>query len=184
MKKLLLNCMWVLLLLASHAYAQDRTITGTVTGKDDGRPIPGASVTLKGTRKGTQTDPNGKFSIQVSKGPQTLIFTFIGYQAKPVEVTGSVVNVALDPDQRQLNEVVVVGYGTQLKRDNVGSIAQVKGSALVEQPVQNFVQSLGGRASGVQVTVPNGVLNTAPVFHIRGTNSISLGSQPLIVVDG
>jgi TonB-linked SusC/RagA family outer membrane protein len=176
--------MWVLLLLASHAYAQDRTITGTVTGKDDGRPIPGASVTLKGTRKGTQTDPNGKFSIQVSKGPQTLIFTFIGYQAKPVEITGSVVNVALDPDQRQLSEVVVVGYGTQLKRDNVGSIAQVKGSALVEQPVQNFVQSLGGRASGVQVTVPNGVLNTAPIFHIRGTNSISLGSQPLIVVDG
>jgi TonB-linked SusC/RagA family outer membrane protein len=184
MKKLLLNSMWVLLLLASHAYAQTRTITGTVTGKDDGKPIPGASVVLKGTKKGTQTNVKGEFSISVGEGRQTLIFTFIGYLAKPIEVSGNTVNVVLEPDQKQLSEVVVVGYGTQLKKDNVGSIAQVKGSDLVEQPVQNFVQSLGGRASGVQVTIPNGVLNTAPVFHIRGTNSISLGSQPLIVVDG
>lgn len=176
--------MVVLLLLASHAFAQNRTITGSVTGSDDGTPIPGASIVIKGTKVGTQTNAAGKFTIAVGPGAQSLVVTFIGYIAKTVPVTGSVINVVLDPNQKSLNEVLVVGYGTQKKQDVVGSIARISGADLVEQPVQNFEQSLAGKAAGVQITIPNGVLNTPPVFHIRGTNSISLSSQPLIVVDG
>jgi TonB-linked SusC/RagA family outer membrane protein len=184
MKKLLLKSMWVLLLLATQAYGQTRTITGTVTGKDDGSPIPGASVVIKGTKTGTQTSSDGKFSLSTESGTQTLVVSFIGYLPQTVRVSGSTVSIVLEPDQKQLSEVLVVGYGTQTKRDNVGSIAQIKGKDLVEQPVQSFEQSLAGKAPGVQITIPNGVLNTPPVFHIRGINSISLSSQPLIIVDG
>ncbi|HWZ14695.1 MAG TPA: SusC/RagA family TonB-linked outer membrane protein [Mucilaginibacter sp.] len=183
MKKLLLTSMVVLLLIASHAYAQTRTITGTVTDKD-GSPLPGVSVVVKGTKTGTQTSVQGKFAINAGAGKQTLMFTFIGYLPKIVDVPGSTVGVIMEPDQNQLSEVLVVGYGTQNRRENVGSIAQIKGSDIIEQPVQNFEQAIAGKAAGVQVTITNGVLNTPPVFHIRGTNSINLSSQPLIVVDG
>jgi TonB-linked SusC/RagA family outer membrane protein len=184
MKKLLLASVVVLALLASHAFAQSHTITGTVTGKDDGTPIPGASVVLKGTKLGTQTNSLGKFVISAGPGPQSLIVSFIGYITQTVPVTGGNLNIVLDPNKKALSEVLVVGYGTQTARQNLGSIAHVNGGDLIEQPVQNFEQSLAGKASGVQITIPNGVLNTPPVFHIRGTNSINLGSQPLIVVDG
>ncbi|WP_295649077.1 TonB-dependent receptor [uncultured Mucilaginibacter sp.] len=184
MKKLLLKTVVVLLLLASHAYAQNRTITGTVTGKDDGAPIPGVSVVLKGTKTGTQTSAAGKFTISVGPGPQSLVVSFIGYISQTVPVTGTNLNIVLEPNQKALDEVVVVGYGTQKKQDVVGSISTINGADLVDQPVQNVEQSLAGKAPGVQITIPNGVLNTPPIFHIRGTNSISLGTQPLIVVDG
>lgn len=183
MKKLLLSSMWVLLLIASHAYAQTRTITGTVTEKDDGGPLPGVSVMIQGTKTGTQSNAQGKFTIQASTG-QALVFTSVGYLRKSVQITGSTVNVVMEPNQTLLSDVMVIGYGTQRKRDNIGSIAQVKGSDLVEQPVQSFEDALAGKASGVQITIPSGVLNAPPVFHIRGTNSIGLGSQPLIIVDG
>ncbi|WP_448702567.1 SusC/RagA family TonB-linked outer membrane protein [Mucilaginibacter sp. AW1-3] len=184
MKKLLLTSVVVLLFLASHAQAQNRTITGTVTGKDDGTPIPGASVVVKGTHTGTQTNSAGKFSISVPAGEQSLVVSFIGYLTKTVPVTGGVVNVGLEASSKSLTEVVVVGYGTQRKQDLVGNIASVSGKDLVEQPVQSFQQALAGRAPGAQVTIPNGVSNTTPVFRIRGTNSISLSSQPLFVIDG
>lgn len=176
--------MVVLLLIASQAYAQNRTITGTVTGKDDGTPIPGASITIKGTRTGTQANSAGKFSITVGPGPQTLVVSFIGYLSKTVAITGSTVDVVLEPDAKSLSEVVVVGYGTQKKQDLVGNISSISGKSIIEQPLQNFQQGLAGRAAGAQITIPNGVSNTTPVFHIRGTNSISLSSQPLFVVDG
>lgn len=184
MKKLLLSSMVVLLLLASHAQAQNRTITGTVTGKDDGSPIPGVSVVVKGTKVGTQTNLSGKFSINVPPGQQSLQVSFIGYLTQTVPVTGEMINIALEPASKALNEILVVGYGTQSAKQNVGSIAHISGGEVVEQPVQNFQQALAGRAPGSQITIPNGVSNTTPVFRIRGTNSISLSSQPLFVVDG
>jgi len=183
MKKLLLSSMWVLFLLASHAFAQTRTITGTVTEKEDGGPLPGVSIMIKGAKTGTQSNAQGKFTISAATG-QTLVFTSVGYKTLSIVVSGSTINVAMESNQTQLSDVMVVGYGTQNRRDNVGAIAQVKGSDLIEQPVQNFEQALAGKAAGVQITIPNSVLNTPPVFHIRGTNSINLSSQPLIVVDG
>jgi TonB-linked SusC/RagA family outer membrane protein len=183
MKKILLNFLWVLIIIGSNAYAQTRTVTGMVTGSDDGLPLPGVSVVVKGTKTGTQTKADGSYSIKVGAG-QSLIFTYLGFVSQTVEPTGEKLNVKLSGRANDLNEVVVVGYGTQSKRANVGSIAQIKGSEIAEQPVQNFEQALAGKASGVQITIPNGVLNTPPVFHIRGTNSINLSSQPLVVVDG
>lgn len=175
--------MWVLMFIASHVYAQTRTITGTVTEKDEGGPLPGVSVTIKGTKTGTQTNAQGKFTISASNG-QSLVFTSVGYLTKTIEVTGATINLVMESNQTQLADVMVIGYGTQTRRDNVGSVAQIKGGAVAEQPVQNFEQALGGRAAGVQVTMANGVSNTPPVIHIRGTNSISLSSQPLFIVDG
>jgi TonB-linked SusC/RagA family outer membrane protein len=184
MKKNLLKFLFVLLLLGSAAYAQTKTITGTVTGKDDGLPIPGVTVTVTGTKTGTVTNANGAYTIKAPQSNVSLVFSSIGYVTQTISVVGTKADVVLESNQKALNEVLVVGYGTQTKRENVGSVSQIKGSDIAETPVQNFEQALGGKAAGVQITVPSGVLNTPPVFHIRGTNSISLSSQPLIVVDG
>lgn len=183
MKKKLLKIFLVLLTLSQVVYAQTRIITGIVTGKEDGKPLPGVSVMVQGTKAGTQTGADGSYSIKFSPG-QSLVFSFIGYNTQTLVPNRDQLNVTLSGTTSSLNEVQVVGYGTQSKRESVGSIATVKGTEILEQPVQNFVQSLAGKASGVQVTIANGVSNTPPVFHIRGTNSIALSSQPLIVVDG
>ncbi|QJD96522.1 SusC/RagA family TonB-linked outer membrane protein [Mucilaginibacter robiniae] len=183
MKKTLLFFLGVFMLLGAQVYAQTRTVTGVITGKDDGLPLPGVSVTIQGTKTGTQTGPDGSYTIKVSPG-QALVFTFVGFNTQTITPSGNRQDIVLTGRSSDLNEVVVVGYGTQVKRATVGTIAQVKGSDLIEQPVQNFEQALAGRAPGVQVTIPNGVSNTPPVIHIRGVNSISLSSQPLFVVDG
>jgi TonB-linked SusC/RagA family outer membrane protein len=184
MKKIYFNFLFVLLLLGSNAYAQSKTIIGIVTGKDDGVPLPGVSVTVTGTKTGTVTGPNGAFTIRVPAGAHSLSFSYIGYISKTVAVSGEKMDVVLEGNSKALSEVQVIGYGTTTKRANVGNIVSVKGTEVVEQPVQNFQQALAGRASGAQITIPNGVSNTTPVFRIRGTNSISLSSQPLFIVDG
>lgn len=184
MKKTLQRFLWVLLLiLGSQAYAQTRTVTGTVTGKNDGLPLPGVSVMVQGSKTGTQTGPDGAYSIKVGSG-QALVFTFIGFTTQTVTPTGDRQSVALEGATSSLNEVVVTGYGSQTRRAAVGSVATVKGTAIAQMPVQSFDQALAGRAPGVQITIPTGVLNSPPVFRIRGTNSISLSSQPIFVIDG
>ena len=138
-----------------------------------------------GVNKNALSDNNGSFSIQVTEKVKSLKITYVGFDAKEVSITGvSTVTVSLSPEDKALNDVVVVGYGTQKKRDITGSIASVKGEALANKPTQSFEQALGGRAAGVQVVIPSGVLNAPPVLRIRGANSISLSSYPLIVVDG
>jgi hypothetical protein len=107
MKQKLLNFVLGLLLIGSQAYAQTRTVTGTVTGKDDGKTLPGVSVVVQGTRTGTQTGPNGSYSIKVSAG-QALVFSFIGFTPKTVTPSGSTLNVSLESSAHALNEVVVV----------------------------------------------------------------------------
>ncbi|EOR96110.1 TonB-dependent receptor [Arcticibacter svalbardensis MN12-7] len=183
MNSKLLVFLWILTCSAYQSYAQTQTVTGVVTGSD-GLPLPGVSVNNRAIKLGTQTKADGGYSIKVGPG-QSLEFTFIGFETKTVKPAGSTLNVVLQGSTNALTEVVVLGYGTSTsRRDAVGSIASVKGSEISQQPVQNFQQSLGGRAAGVQVTIPSGVVNAPPVFRIRGTNSINLSSQPLIVVDG
>lgn len=184
MKKFLLSFLWVLIMVGSHAYAQTRTVTGTVIGKDDGLPLPGVSVIVRGTKVGTQTGSDGTYSIKVPEGSRSLVFSFVGFTTQTVNITSNRVNVTLSGSASELNEVVVLGYGSQVKRDNIGSVSNVKGKDVAEQPVQNFQQSLGGRAAGVQVTIPAGVVNSQPTIRIRGINSISLSSQPLFIIDG
>ncbi|PRY40045.1 TonB-linked SusC/RagA family outer membrane protein [Spirosoma oryzae] len=170
---------------ALPALAQSRQITGTVSSKDDGQTLPGANVVVPGTKVGTQTDADGKFSLQVGTGVTKLVVTSIGFATQEVSVQGrNTVNVTLSSDNRQLSEVRVVGYGTQTKAEFTGSAARVNGDIIKEQPVQSFDQGLAGRAAGVSIAQPNGVLNNPPVIRIRGVNSISLSSYPLVVVDG
>lgn len=173
------------LLFQAQAYAQTaRNVTGKVTD-DKGAPLVGVTVNAVGANKNALTDNSGTFSIQVTEKTKTLRVSYVGFDSKDVNINGkSTISVSLSMEDRTLNEVVVVGYGTQRKREITGSIASVKGEALANKPTQSFEQALGGRAAGVQVVIPNGVLNAPPVLRIRGTNSISLSSYPLIVVDG
>ena len=180
-KQLLLLSGFVLLSLFSLA---QRTITGKVTD-DKGNPVPNVSVIVKGTTTGTTSKPDGSYSLTVPANARALIFSAVDMTTteRPIG-NDAVIDISLRTEDRTLSEVVVTGYGTQRRKEVSGNIATVKGSALTNKPVQSFEQALAGRATGVQITVPNGVLNTPPVFRIRGTNSISLSSTPLIVVDG
>lgn len=175
----------IAVLMLTNTYAQtSRTVTGKVTDQK-GTPLTGVTISSVGVKKNSLSDNNGNFSIQVSEKVKALLFSYVGFETKEVSITGlNTVTVSLSLEDKALNEVVVVGYGTQKKRDITGSIASVKGEALANKPTQSFEQALGGRVAGVQVVIPSGVLNAPPVLRIRGTNSISLSSYPLIVVDG
>jgi TonB-dependent starch-binding outer membrane protein SusC len=173
----------MLTLMAAQSWAQ-RTITGKVTD-DKGTPLPNVSVIIKGTTQGTATKDDGSYSLTVSSNARTLVFSSTDMNPQEVSISSSnVINATLTTANKSLDEVIVVGYGTQRKRDLTSNVATVKGSVTADKPVQTFEQALGGRAAGVQITIPNGVVNSPPVFRIRGTNSISLSSYPLIIVDG
>lgn len=183
MKKAIL--MLVFLLAWVVVLPQAVRITGTVTGSDDNQTIPGVAVTAKGTTIGDATDANGVYSITVPAGITTLAFQFIGYKPQEVIIDGrSVIDVVLEPDVFSVDEVVVVGYGIQRKREVTGSIAQVKGETIAKLATPSFDAQLAGRSAGVQVTTQTGVLGETPRFRIRGVGSISSGTYPLIVVDG
>ena len=165
------------------ATAQTQLITGRVTDTDGGA-LPGVTVLVKGTTTGVSTDTDGRYTIEAPTG-STLTFSFIGYTTQDVTVgQQKTISPKLAVDSKQLSDVVVVGYGTQSKEEFTGSAVRVSGDKVAELPVQSFDQGLAGKATGVSIGQPNGVLNNAPVIRIRGVNSISLSSYPLIVVDG
>ncbi len=171
-------------LLCSTLLLAQRTITGKVTD-DKGMPVANVSVLVKGTTMGTTTKTDGTYSINVPANAKALIFSSVDMLTIERAIgSESSISISLTAEEKVMAEVVVTGYGTQRKKDLTSSISTVKGAAIANKPIQSFEQALAGRATGVQITVPNGVLNTPPVFRIRGTNSISLSSYPLIVVDG
>ncbi|MGE7777014.1 SusC/RagA family TonB-linked outer membrane protein [Chitinophaga sp. NPDC101104] len=156
-------------------------VTGRVTGTD-GLPIPGVAIRVKGSTTGAISDAQGMYAINAPEG-SVLIFSFIGYNTKEVTVGGqSVINVSLDVAQAQLEQVVVIGYGTAQKRDLTGSIVSIKGSEVADKPSANPITSLQGRVAGLTI-VNNGRMNTDPDIRIRGTNTIN-GVKPIFVVDG
>ncbi|WP_432713693.1 SusC/RagA family TonB-linked outer membrane protein, partial [Pedobacter sp.] len=128
-------------------------------------------------------DANGRFAIAGVEPDAILVISYVGYTPKEVKA-GPNISVTLSPDKSDLNEVIVIGYGTQKKSEVTGSISNVKGSALADKPVASFESALNGRATGVNMTANDGVVNQAPTFRNRGTNSLSLSSYPLVVVDG
>jgi TonB-linked SusC/RagA family outer membrane protein len=183
MRKLLLLFMAVALTIG-QLYAQQRTITGKVTD-EKGNPIADVSVLVKGTSTGTVTKLDGTYTLTVPATAKVLVFSSVGMA--PLEVVmGSerTISPSLKPVESVMAEVIVVGYGTQKRKEVTGNISKIAGNTIANKPVQSFDQALGGRAAGVQITIPNGVLNNPPVIRIRGTNSISLSSYPLIVLDG
>lgn len=182
MKKLLL--VFMLLLSGAAALTAQRAITGKVTD-EKGEALIGASILVKTTSVGTVTDLDGSFRLQAPAGATILVVSYTGYVSKEVALSAaSNYDITLSTDVVAISEVVVVGYGTQQKRDITGNIASIKGSDIANLAVQSFDQALQGRAAGVNVSIPNGVLNNPPVFRVRGVNSISLSSFPLIVIDG
>ena len=182
MRKLVLLVLG-LVLLAGQLLAQTRQVSGRVTDAT-GNPVPNASVTIKGTNQGTTTNADGTFTLTVPTSSR-LVISAVGLAVQDVTVAGRTdFNFTLSQEDRSMQEVVVVGYGTQRRKDITGNIASVKGNAIKNLPVQSFDQALSGQMAGVSVTMPNGVLNNPPVIRVRGVNSISLSSFPLVVVDG
>lgn len=167
---------------AKNIQAQPVTITGTVTD-ESGKPLGGVSVSIKGTTKGTSTNDEGKFAIAIENNNAVLIFSYIGYNKIELAATpGKALNVTLTATAGNLDQVVVVGYGTQRKRDLTGSITSVKGEDIAKLPATNPMSSLQGRVAGLTV-VNSGVAGASPTVRIRGVNSTN-NSDPLYVVDG
>jgi len=161
------------------------SVSGKVTDQN-GEALPGVNIILKGTTIGTQTDTNGAYTVAVADDQVngTLVFSFIGYQTKEEPINNrAVINVALDTDTKQLEEVVVVGYGTQKKSSVVASISSISSKEINALPVPSVEQALQGRAAGVMVT-NNGAPGEAPLVRIRGISSINYAANPLYVVDG
>jgi TonB-linked SusC/RagA family outer membrane protein len=166
------------------AYGQQKTVTGTVTGVEDGQPVVGATVTVKGTSVGVSTDINGKYQISVAPGA-TLEFRYVGMKSKEVVVgSSSVIDVDMELELKGVDEVVVVGYGTQIKSKVTGSISKVDGESLQNIPVPTVEQALQGKSAGVFIESVNGKSTGTTNIRIRGSSSITATNQPLFVVDG
>ncbi|HET8829988.1 MAG TPA: TonB-dependent receptor plug domain-containing protein, partial [Pelobium sp.] len=174
----------LLLCIFSFFYvsAQNATVTGKVTDANTGETLIGVSVAVKNSTSGTQTDLNGNYSIS-APGNGTLVFTYIGFTTLEIPINNqTTVNASLELSNQSLNEVVVIGYGTQRKRDLTGSISSVSGEDIAKSPNTNPVSSLQGRVPGLTI-VNSGTPGAAPTVRIRGVNSTNQ-SNPLYVVDG
>lgn len=163
---------------------QDQSISGKVTD-ENGNGMPGVSIVLKGTQRGTTSNTDGNYSIAVPNGNAVLVFSFVGYLSQEVAVGNrSSVNVALSVDNKSLSEVVVVGYGTQERKDVTSAVSSVKAAELKDLPVAQFGQKLQGKLAGVQISQTTGQPGQGLSFRVRGAYSISAGNAPLFVVDG
>ena len=171
------------LLTSGSAFAQDKTVTGTVTD-EGGSGLPGVSVVVKGTTRGTTTDVNGKYSISASRNA-VLAFSFVGFLAKEATVGNqSAINVSLEPDVANLEEVIVTAFGTAKKESFTGSAGVIDAKSIGPRPVTSIVSAIAGTTSGVTTTAGSGQPGSSPSIRIRGFGSISSGSDPLYVVDG
>ncbi len=182
--RMIFLCVLCLMTISPGLLAQNTTITGTVISSDNNEPLPGVNVIRKGSSDGTVTDSSGKYSISVSPGT-VLVFSFIGYTAEERTVANqSVINVSLSPSLQELQEIVVVGYGSVLKRDLTGSVVSVKTDEIRQVPAQNPLESIQGKIAGVDITRSNGSSSSGINIRIRGYRSIGAGNSPLFIVDG
>lgn len=166
------------------ASGQGRTIKGKVTSATEG-PLPGVNIVLQGTVNGTMTDGNGNYSITVPGPEAVLVFSFISYTSQSVTVGNqSTIDVVLQPSMSTLNEVVVTGYGTQKKREVTSSIANVKSDEFNKGSVNNPVQLIQGKVSGLSITKPGGDPNGGFDIRLRGMSTIGANLGPLVIVDG
>jgi TonB-dependent SusC/RagA subfamily outer membrane receptor len=163
---------------------QKKDVTGTVKS-NDGQPIPGATVVVKGTSSGTITDTNGKFVLPIPENAQTLVFSFVGMKTQEVPIGNQTIfNVVLREEEIGLDEVVVVGYGTQKKANLTGSVDQVTSDALENRSMSNLTQGLKGMVPNLNIRILDGKPNQSPSYNIRGLTSIGQGGSALILIDG
>lgn len=184
--KLKTNIGLVAFLLFSVAFFSQTKITGLVTDKATGDPLPQVTILVKGTTTGTTTDFDGNYSISVKEGSDILVFKYLGYKTQEIKINNrKTINISMDEDTNVLEDVVVIGYGSRKKSDVTGAVASVKTEELTAFPVLDAAQGLQGRAAGVVIQSNNGGQPGAPInIQIRGNTSIGASSAPLIVVDG
>lgn len=182
-KKIVLSIAAVLFVCAS-ALAQNKQISGTVTGPD-GKPVIGATVVVEGTNIGTSTDLNGKYTLSAPTNG-TLIVSFIGYTDKSIALNGkTTIDVALSEDTENIDEVVVVGYGSGRKVGTIiGSVDQVKADKLEDRPSANVMDAMQGQVPGLQIFTSSGELDSPSTIRLHGLSSLSASSEPLILLDG
>ncbi|WP_448635640.1 SusC/RagA family TonB-linked outer membrane protein [Pedobacter panaciterrae] len=169
---------------AAKSFAQNVTVKGVVLDAETKGPIPSVNVSVKGTNLGTATNVNGIYTLNNVNPKATLVFSYIGYKQQEIELNGKTqLNVTLTSDFGNLEEVVVVGFGTKKKINIAGAIDQISGKQLESRPVSNVMQGLQGISPGLNITYGGGAPGTVPVINIRGYTSIN-GGSPLIVIDG
>lgn len=175
----------VMLMLSLSASGQTSKITGSVRDSK-GESLPGVSIMIKGSQHGTVTDMNGKFSMQVPNRSTILVFTYIGFETQEVTIgERASLNITMKDNATSLNEVVVVGYGTQRKRGVTGAVASFKAEQIEEMPQTTVTQSLQGKIPGLTITTTSSnAEGNSNNIQIRGRNSITAGNSPLVVVDG
>jgi TonB-linked SusC/RagA family outer membrane protein len=169
---------------ANLSHAQQTEVSGIVTNGDTGEPLAGVNILVKGTSVGTSTNPDGIYSLSVPDNGNVLVFSYIGYAKKEVTINNrSDIDVALKPITIASEELVVVGYGTQEKRDLTGSISSVSGEDVNDIPTSSLQEALQGKVAGLQVTPSSGQPGSQPIVRIRGTGTLN-DASPLYVVDG
>lgn len=179
----LLATIMLLLFLGHAVYSQEKTITGLVRN-ETGSPLQGVSVLIKGQSSGVTTDASGIFEITVPSNVRTLVVSYVGFEEQEVTVNNETnLDITLQPAKGNLNEVVVVGYGTQRRRDLTGSVTSVKGEVFKNQPITNATEGLQGRIAGVNIVKSSGAPDATPSIIIRGLASLNQ-PNPLYIVDG
>ena len=172
-------------LLSGNIYSQEikRTVTGNVAD-ETGAPLAGVTVKEVGSQNGTATDASGRYTVSCGKSA-TLVFTFIGYVTQKAQTGNrSIINITMQEDASDLDEVMVVAYGTAKKGSYSGSASLVKEDALKDIPVTTFENALNGKVAGLQITNNSGQAGTAPTIRIRGIGSMNASNSPLYVIDG
>lgn len=184
MKQTLLSFFVGSMILTSVAFAQEKKVSGRVTGAD-GKPLVGVTIAVQGSNIATQTDANGNYSFSVPTG-KVIVFRSVGYSDKTLIVKEgqSAFNVTLDDSSRELDEVVITGYGQRQIKDLTGSQGSIKGDKIAAEPTLSFEQAMSGKMAGVQIGSTGGTLGDGMSVRIRGVNSISSSSLPLYVIDG
>ncbi|EIM78599.1 SusC, outer membrane protein involved in starch binding [Nitritalea halalkaliphila LW7] len=176
---------FMLMLGVQVAFAQGREVTGTVLDADFNDPLPGVTVVIKGTTRGTTTDLDGKFRITVEPGDRTLVFSFVGFTSQEFAIGNqSTFNVTMEEDITSLSEAVVVGYGTQDKKEITSSVASVGVEDFNRGNFPNPQSLLTGKVAGLNISTPGGSPNAQPTVRLRGISSFGANSAPLIVLDG
>ncbi|MFN3803307.1 SusC/RagA family TonB-linked outer membrane protein, partial [Belliella pelovolcani] len=183
--KALLMVTMLLFATVLSANAQSREVSGTVLDKTMGEPLPGVTVLVKGTTRGVTTDLDGKYTINLQPGDQVLVFSFVGFAAQEITVGNqSTINIELDEDIQSLQEAVVIGYGTQDKKEITSAVASVGVEGFNKGNFTNPQSLLTGKVAGLNISSPGGSPNAQPTVRLRGISSFGANSSPLIVLDG
>jgi len=162
---------------------EKQTVSGIITD-ENGLPLPGASVTEQGTKNGIVTDFDGKYQITVESSASVIVISFIGYQEKKITASQKVINVQLFPDATNLQEIVVVGYGSTVRKDVTGAVSSIAAKDMNQGAIVNPLQLISGKAAGVNITQIGSEPGSGPSVRIRGISSLIGGNDPLVVVDG